>query len=90
MSGSAFPRSARLRTGCGWQFSRLLSRIQHDQGYTDDNERSHGAQQTSAFSRNVDCQHGHNRAVSEARPCCEGDQAAIRRWVRRDRKRIPE
>src|SRR5438094_10450930 len=33
------------------------------------------------FARNVDCQHGHNRAVSEARPCCEGDQAAIRRWI---------
>src|SRR5437899_6166898 len=81
MPESSFFESANLRTGRGWPLAWLLRRGQRDQGYTDDNEPGHGAQQTSAFARNMNCQHGHNHAVSEARPRCKGDQAAIRRWI---------
>ena len=43
-------QGASLRTGCGCPLARLLRRGQSDQGYTNDNERSRGAQQTSAFA----------------------------------------
>src|SRR5712692_10317398 len=67
---------ASLRNGCRYPLHRLR-RSQHDQGYTDDNEGSH-AQQFSASDQITECLHRHNGGVSKARPCCEGNQAAIR------------
>jgi hypothetical protein len=58
----------------------LLCRSQHDQGYTDDDERRH-AQQFSAWDQIAECLHRHKRGVGKARPCRESNQAAIRRWV---------
>jgi len=37
----------------------------------------------SASARSLECLHHHNGGMSEARPCGEGDHAAIRRWVTR-------
>src|SRR5262249_55285032 len=34
-----------------------------------------------ACTRNMDCHYRHNNGVSEARPCRESDQAAMRGWV---------
>ena len=55
---------------------------QRDQGYTDDNGRSH-AQQFSSSDQIAECLQRHKRGVGKARPCRESNQAAIRRWVTR-------
>jgi hypothetical protein len=73
--------SKSLGTGHGRPLACLLRRRQRNKGHPDDNEHSHGSQQTYSFVRNMDRQHCHNRAVSETRPGSEGDHAAIRRWI---------
>ena len=72
---SAAAMSASLCGDCG-----LLCRSQHEQSYTDDDKRSR-AVKVSAHARIRQCLHAHCNCVSEARPCGEGDQAAIRRWA---------
>src|ERR1700730_3927298 len=80
MSGSAFRRSASLRTGCGSQFSGLLCRSQIDQGYTDDDEDSH-AHQFTACDQIKERLRPHKRGVGKARPRRESNQAAMSRWI---------
>src|SRR6266568_3183868 len=48
-----------------------------------ESKHSHCDQQISAFTRNLECQDRHHRAMSKARPGCEGDQAAIGRRITR-------
>src|ERR1700690_2879713 len=73
--------SASLRTRCRCPLHRVR-RSHRDQGYTDDDQHSH-APQVSAIATLRECRHRHNSGVSETRPCCEGDQAAIGRRVTR-------
>src|SRR5258708_36709958 len=75
--------TASLRADCGCWPHGLLCWREHDQGYTDDNQRSRGTQQFSTFARHLEGLHHHNSGMGKARPCCKGDQAAIRGWVTR-------
>ena len=66
-----------LRGGGGGVRDGLLWRSQQDEDYTDEDEDTDVAE-LCAWDRVVECLVGHYRGVSEAGPCGEGDQAAMR------------